>query len=212
MAVEYHMYSTALVNQFEINNTCIEFVINNVSRQGNVKIKLNFKVEKICRDCSPNYLWNKWQTIKILFSLIRGIFTSLWSTYYKAFCKKVNGWIQSTIFTESCILHLSLGSEYVSHYLEAFSIIINWCFHFESFINFPNLISILRKYLQSNAKYLEQSLFLSIEPTKGSPHHRWSRLAGQFRVKTTLLLGEWVKRLCSNIFCTWLSLEMGRRK
>ena len=59
MAVEYHMYSTALVNQFETNNTCIEFVINDVSRQGNVKTKLNFKVEKICRDCSPNYLWNK---------------------------------------------------------------------------------------------------------------------------------------------------------
>ena len=70
-----------------------------------------------------------------------------------------------------------------------------------------------RKSLQSNAKYLEQSLFLSIEPTKGPPPPRWSMLAGQFRAKTTLLLGEGVKRLCSNIFCTWLSLEMdGRSK
>ena len=59
-------------------------------------------------------------------------------------------------------------------------------------------------HLQSNAKYLEQSLFLSIEPTKGPPPPRWSMLAGQFRAKTTLLLGEGVKRLCSNIFCTWL--------
>ena len=40
------MYSTAWVNQIEIKETCIEFVINNVSAQGNVKIKLNLKVEK----------------------------------------------------------------------------------------------------------------------------------------------------------------------
>ena len=53
------MYSTAWVNQFEIKDTCIEFVINNVSRQCNVKIILNLKVEEICRDCSPNFLWNK---------------------------------------------------------------------------------------------------------------------------------------------------------
>ena len=31
---------------------CIEFVINNVSPQVNVKIKLNLKLEEICRDCS----------------------------------------------------------------------------------------------------------------------------------------------------------------
>ena len=53
------MYSTAWVNQFEIKETYIEFVINNVSAQANVRIKLNLKVEEICRDCSPNYLWNK---------------------------------------------------------------------------------------------------------------------------------------------------------
>ena len=43
------MYSAARVNQFEMKDRCIEFVIN-VSRQGdNVKIKLSLKI--ICRDC-----------------------------------------------------------------------------------------------------------------------------------------------------------------
>ena len=58
------MYSTAWVNQLEIKDTSIEFVINNVSRQGNkikLKIKLNLKVEKNYRDCSSNFLSNKWQ-------------------------------------------------------------------------------------------------------------------------------------------------------
>ena len=53
------MYSTAWVNQFEIKDMYSEFVINNVSPQGNVKIKLNVKVEEICRDCNPNFFWNK---------------------------------------------------------------------------------------------------------------------------------------------------------
>ena len=175
-------------------------MINNVSPQCNVKIKLTFKLEEI------------WYFIKILFSLIRDIFITLWNTYYEVLCKKLNGWIQSTIFAEICIFYLSLGSEYDSHYSKAFSVIINWRFHFESFIKFPNLISIFLKYLQSNAKYLEQSLLLSIEPNKGPPSHRLSILAHQFRVKTTLLLGEWVKWPCPNIFCSWLSLEMGRQK
>ena len=36
------MYSAVWVNQFEIKYTCIEFVINNASSQGNnVKITLN---------------------------------------------------------------------------------------------------------------------------------------------------------------------------
>ena len=39
----------------EIKETYIEFVINIVSAQGNVKIKLNVKVEEIYRDCSPNF-------------------------------------------------------------------------------------------------------------------------------------------------------------
>ena len=52
------MYSAAWVNQFETKDSCNEFLINNVSPQGkNVKTKLNLKVEEICRDCSPNFLW-----------------------------------------------------------------------------------------------------------------------------------------------------------
>ena len=51
------MFSTAWVNQCEIKDTCTEFVINNISPQSNdVKIKLNLKVEEICRDCSPKFL------------------------------------------------------------------------------------------------------------------------------------------------------------
>ena len=50
------MYSAAWVNRFKIKDRCIEFVINNVTPQGNnVKIKLNLKVEEICRDSSPNF-------------------------------------------------------------------------------------------------------------------------------------------------------------
>ena len=71
------MYSTAWVNQFEIKEMCIEFVINNVSAQGNLKIKLNLKVEEICRDCSPNFWWNKSQRTRILFNLMRGIFITM---------------------------------------------------------------------------------------------------------------------------------------
>ena len=41
------------MSQLEIKDMCIEFVIDNVSPQGNVKIKLNLKMEEICRDCSP---------------------------------------------------------------------------------------------------------------------------------------------------------------
>ena len=51
------MYSNAWMNQFEIKDTCIEFTINNISAQSNnVEIKLNLKLEEICRDCSPNFL------------------------------------------------------------------------------------------------------------------------------------------------------------
>ena len=43
VADQYYMYSAARVNQFQMKDTCIEFVIN-VSRQGNnVKIKLNLR-------------------------------------------------------------------------------------------------------------------------------------------------------------------------
>ena len=60
MADQYHRYSAAWVNQFDIKDMGIEFVTNNVSSQGNkLKIKLNWKVEEICRYSSSNYLWNE---------------------------------------------------------------------------------------------------------------------------------------------------------
>ena len=44
MAGKYYIYSAARVNQFELKDTCFEFVIY-VSRQSkNVKIKLNLKI------------------------------------------------------------------------------------------------------------------------------------------------------------------------
>ena len=89
MADWYHVYLTAWVNQFKIKDACIEFVINNVSRQGNVKIKFNLKIEEICRNCSPNFLWNKWQRTKILFSPIRDILITLWNTSHEVFCKNI---------------------------------------------------------------------------------------------------------------------------
>ena len=129
------------MNQFKIKDTCIKFVINNISPQGNnVKIKLNLKVEKICRDDSDNFLWNTWQGTRILFSFIKSIFITLWDTLWnmKCFIKIVTGWIYSTILAKSSILDVSLSSEYASDYPEAFSfvIIIYWGFRFESFMDF----------------------------------------------------------------------------
>ena len=45
-------------------------------------------------------------------------------------------------FAESSILDILLGSQYVSDCPEVFPIIINGGLHFESFMNFSNLISI----------------------------------------------------------------------
>ena len=123
----------------------IEFVINNVSPQGNnVKTKLNLKVEETCRDCRPNSLWNKWQRTSFLFSFIRGIFKTLWKIIS---IKIVDDWIRSIIFAKSSILPVSPGCKYVSEYRGVSSIII-WDFYFESFRNFSNLICILLMYLQ----------------------------------------------------------------
>ena len=53
-------------NQFEIKDTCIEFMINNVSPRGNVKIKFNLKVitaeikvPVFCgiSDRAPEFVW-----------------------------------------------------------------------------------------------------------------------------------------------------------
>ena len=41
----------------EMKDLCIELAIDNVSpKDNNVKIKLNLKLEEICRYCSPNFL------------------------------------------------------------------------------------------------------------------------------------------------------------
>ena len=74
------MYSTAWVNQFEIKDTCVEFVINNVSPQGNnMKIKLNLKVEEIyCKKETAVVIFVKYMTThQILFSFITGIYITL---------------------------------------------------------------------------------------------------------------------------------------
>ena len=141
------MYLTAWGNQFEITDTCIEFVINNVSPQGNVKIKLNFKVEEICRVTRPNFLWNQWQRTRILFSLIRGILTTVWKTWYEVLCKNSKRLNTVNNFCRKLHLRYFTGFWIVSDYLEAFSIVINWGFEFEYFMNGSSLISILMKYL-----------------------------------------------------------------
>ena len=69
------MYSTAWVNQFEIKDTSIEFTINNVSPQGNnMKIKLNLKIEEICRDFSSIFMRNKAQYTTFSISFMRDTF------------------------------------------------------------------------------------------------------------------------------------------
>ena len=65
------MCSAASENQFEMKDTCFEFMVN-VSQQGkNVKIKLSLKIN--LQRFSPNFLLNKWQQTRILlFSFIKG--------------------------------------------------------------------------------------------------------------------------------------------
>ena len=151
MAVLCHMHSTTLVNQCEIKDTCIEFAISNVSPYGNnVKIKLNLKVEEICRDCSPDFLWIKWQRTKFFFFLffLPEAYLTCETPNMECFAKIVNSWMQSTIFVKSSILDALLGSEYISNCLGVFFIIMNWGCHFESSKNVSNLMSILFKYLE----------------------------------------------------------------
>ena len=77
------MCSTAWVNQFEIKDMYIEFAITNVSAQGNNgKIKLNLKVEKICRDCTVTFCEINYNNVytKFLFSFIRGKFITMGNT------------------------------------------------------------------------------------------------------------------------------------
>ena len=44
MAGSYYMHSAARVNQFEMKDKCIEFVINISQKGNNVKIRLNLKM------------------------------------------------------------------------------------------------------------------------------------------------------------------------
>ena len=56
LAVYYHTYSVAWVEQFEIKGTCIEFANNDASPQANnLKIKLNSKVKEIYRNYGSNF-------------------------------------------------------------------------------------------------------------------------------------------------------------
>ena len=71
---------------------------------------------------------NKWQH------------TRIWNKLYEVFCKDSHRLNTINYFCKK--IHLrSPGSEYVSDYLEAFSIIINWGFYYESFRNFSDLFS-----------------------------------------------------------------------
>ena len=49
MVDSYYMYSAARVNQFEMTDKCIEFVINDLRQGNNVKIKLNLKINSRLR-------------------------------------------------------------------------------------------------------------------------------------------------------------------
>ena len=112
----------------------------------NVNIKLNLKVQEICRYCSPDFLWNDNAPIFLLD--LPEAYLPCETPNMECFAKIVNGWVQSTIFAKSFILNLLLGSEYVSDYLGVFSIIMNWGCHFESSKNLSNVMSVLFKYLE----------------------------------------------------------------
>ena len=72
------MYSPSWVNQFEIKDACIEFVINVLAKgNNNVKLKLNIIVKKICSDCSPIFCEINGNAPAFLFSLIRDILITL---------------------------------------------------------------------------------------------------------------------------------------
>ena len=97
------MFSIVLVKQFEFKDAWTDFVINNIPAQGNnVKIKMNLKVEWICRDCSLNFLLDKCHCTRFLFSIIRGIIITV--TFFKksqrhnivGYFRKVFHWVQNT--------------------------------------------------------------------------------------------------------------------
>ena len=81
--------------------------------------------------------------------------------------KIVNGWIQSTIFAEKSILDVSLGSEYVSDYPEALSIIINWQFNFE--FSWMFLIWLVFYLSISSRRFPWVTIKLCLKPVRTSP-------------------------------------------
>ena len=108
------MHSTAWINQFEIKDKCIEFVINNVCPQGNnMKKKLNLKLEKICRNYSPIFCEISDKASGFCLILLKA---HLIPRETMCFAKIVNGWIQLPIFAKCSILDVLLGLEYVSDY------------------------------------------------------------------------------------------------
>ena len=112
-----------------------------------MNIKLNLKVQEVCRDSSPDFY--KINDNAPSFSLVLPeVHLTCEAPNMECFAKIVHGWIQSTIFAISSILDVLLGSEYVSDYLGVFYIIMNWSCHFESSKNLSNLMSILFKYLE----------------------------------------------------------------
>ena len=55
------------MNQFEVKDTCIEFVIIILPTQGkNFKIDLKLQMEEICTDFTLDFLWNKWYFTRFL--------------------------------------------------------------------------------------------------------------------------------------------------
>ena len=61
-------------------------------------------MDEICRDCSPNILWVKWQCKRILFTFIRAIIITFWNNWSRAFCK--NSQRQNTVNYFCKKLHL----------------------------------------------------------------------------------------------------------
>ena len=95
------------VNQFEVKETRVEFVIDSSLAQNN-NFKIQLKLKETPRDCRLHLLWNKVLTET----------SSEHSQTFKIerFSKLVNGWIRLTVFAKSYILDFGLRSEHVCDY------------------------------------------------------------------------------------------------
>ena len=110
------------VNQSEVKETRVEFVIDSSLAQNN-NCKIQLKLKETPRDCRLHLLWNKVLTET----------SSEHSQTFKIerFSKLVNGWIRLTVFAKSYILDFGLRSEHVCDYPGFFSVIVNWNYHFK---------------------------------------------------------------------------------